>query len=215
MVASPLPSQIALQPPPQWSPQQLSAALTAAFPQPTPVNSWLYYQCGTRIETESGTVVGVTLPVAPLVPGQSSSNQQWDAMNSPAVPTGSQQGSPFPPLADVISQAQGGNQSQNPQQSNNLVSEVFVQQRVSPIIYVFLEGEAIRMGYQIPIPTILSVNGSSVVMCNRSDMGEGFWQRIVGQNIAPVYGAKWKLRFVLSGRFPTTSVPVPPNPGLA
>ena len=233
------PSQNVIQPVPQWNTQELDEAVLAAFPPPTPTNSWIYYQCGTWVDVDAGVMLGVTLPSVPLTPGQPYTGFEWDALNSTSLPDGVAQNSIFPPMGSVIAQAQalapqnngggsqgngdggggddeGGDGSQgNGSQSQNIhiVSEVFAQQRTSPIIYVFLIGKAVRVGFPIPVPSILSIGGQIPVLCNRPDMGEGFGQKIVGQNIAQVYAAEWRLRYAVVGQFPTSTVPVPPNPG--
>jgi hypothetical protein len=192
-----------LQPAPNWS--TIPAAVLAAFPPPTPQNSWLGYRCGTYIETDSGVVVGVTLPSEPLTPAPPVGGH-WDVMGS--LPTGVQSLGPFPPVANVLAVAQQ-------QQQSGAGSEVFAQQRTSPIIYIFLEGEAVRCGFEIPCPEIISVNGQTPILCNRTDMGEGFTRRVIGESIRPIFAAKWKLRYVLTGTIPLTAIPTVRAHGLA
>jgi hypothetical protein len=198
------PSQDTLQPNPNWS--GFDDLILAAFTPPTPANSWLRYRPGYYIEVESNVVLGVTLPNDALISGQPQFTH-WDSLNSPTLPTGVQNDSIFNPMAEVIAAAQA-------QQQGGTGSEVFAQQRASPIVYVYLIGDALRMGFPIPMPEILLIGGQKPVLCNRADRGEGFTQKIVGENIAPVFGASWKLRYAFVAQFPACAMPVPPDYGL-
>lgn len=82
--------------------------------------------------------------------------------------------------------------------NNPPVAETVVQQRTAPTIVIFLEGSAVRVGYPIPMPTLTNVGGVTPIPANRLDMGEGFTQSIIGSvNGIPIFGARWRLRFVL------------------
>ena len=182
----------------------IPAAFNSIFPIPNQANSWLYYVQQIEIEADSGVVIGSTLPNSPLdTDGQF---QAWDVMGP--LPNGIQNDSPFEPLAAVLQDAY------SQQESNNGGAEVFTQQRAAPIIILYLVGEALRIGYPIPIPSLVTVNGVTPVCCNRLDMGEGFKQRVAAQTTAPIFYASWRIRYVLTNTPPDAAVPTPPNFGL-
>ena len=89
---------------------------------------------------------------------------------------------------------------------------VVTHQRTVPLRYVVLTGYATRAGYPVPMPCLTSWNGAPVVACNRAD-SEFFEQTIVGNAFYPVYGARWRLRYVCPNP-PTGALPVVPNPFL-
>lgn len=166
------------------------------FPPPSPAASWIDYQNGVVIRTETGRVVGTTLPTTPI--GTGHTNPNWDAMkDSPGNQT--PHGSPFPPLSDQLRGTQEG-------------SATFVHQRTRPILYITLAGYAVRVGYPIPVPELVQVNGATPVLVG----SPVFAQAIVGNAQVPIYGARWQLTYVCpEGNVPTGAIPVPPNPYLA
>lgn len=90
--------------------------------------------------------------------------------------------------------------------------ESYVQRRTVPQTYVILTGYGMRAGFPVPRPELGAVNGVRPVECSRSDMGEGFEQRVVGQCGVPIYYAKWALRYAVVGVPPAGTIPVPANP---
>lgn len=162
--------------------------LADVFPRPTAERSWLEYEMTARFEIDQGTVVGRTLPTAPL-PDQSRNPGTFDPARG--LPRGAT-ANPFPAFP------------------GRSTGEVFVHQRAVPVCYVTLVGYAVRAGYPIPVPELDGVNGSPAIACNRPD-SEFFEQKIIGNVFYPVYAAKWRLRFVVP-RPPKGPLPVPVNP---
>lgn len=186
-------------------PMALPVELKRVFPAPTPKASFLHYQQSFHVQDDHGNIVVNTLPTKPIKEKNKSSGS-WDAALR-TLPIADDK-SLFPPAADV-QYANGG----------KLVSddaEVSVQHRVSPVLYVYLIGHALRAGFPIPVPRLTDVNGVEPVLVTREGMGEGFTTWIVGNGagVTPIYGAKWCLRYVLP-RVPTGEIPVPPNSLLA
>ena len=89
---------------------------------------------------------------------------------------------------------------------------MFAQQRTVPQTFVVISGYAVRAGYPVPRPELVSVNGATPVACNRLDAGEGFEQMMVSRLDQPIYYAKWTLRYAVPGPLPGGGPPVPPNP---
>ncbi len=83
-----------------------------------------------------------------------------------------------------------------------------IQQRSSSTYYLVMRGRAMRAGYQIPCPTIVSVAGNPAIPCNRR--GQGFAQQVVANLGVPVYSAAWSLRFAISKA--PQQLPPFPNP---
>ena len=168
--------------PPRPSMQPASPA--TVFPPPAAAESWLSYSAMTRVETDSGTVVGKTLPGSPIRDATAAAG--WNASSG---------------MGQSQDQVVAPNDAHL--QLGRTSGETFTQQRTSPTVFVFLSGYAVRAGYQIPTPELVSVNGAELVACNRADRGEYFEQGIVGQGGldggVPIYGAKWNLRYALLG----------------
>lgn len=89
--------------------------------------------------------------------------------------------------------------------------KVVTQQRVSPMVYIWLVGKALRAGYPIPKPELEDINGIKPIASNRIGAGEGFRWGIYGNSIVPVYWATWRERYLLP-EIPDGSFPVPKNP---
>ncbi len=174
---------------------------------PTPRTSWLNYDVGIEIDVASNVVVGSALPLAPL---SARSTAAFNAKTATvSMPLGTD-ASFFPPATDVVA-GDGSSASQS-----SSAGGTFVQQRTLPVVYVFLTGSALRIGYPVPVPTLSDVNGAPLVVANRTDRGEGFAQKIVsssGFSGVPVYGAWWRIRYVLPvPPSVTLALAVPPNP---
>lgn len=155
---------------------------TRAFPAPSRVASWIDYRAALRVETDDGNVAGVTLPAAPLsrAPGG-----VWDALGD--MPTA---GDRFlsPSAAEVRSS--GGPAA---------LGAAFVQQRHRPMVYVVLEGYAIRASFPVPTPGLKSLSGAALAAVNRPE-SEGFAQAVVGSagidGELPIFGARFRFRYL-------------------
>jgi hypothetical protein len=187
------------------------SGLAALFPPVTPNNSWMDFQPWLSVETESGLVIGSTLPPTPLSQGANSG--AWQPLVQ-GLPGGSALESTFFPQAADVGLGQPGSQNQGSGNSLQATFDnpTFVQQRTQPIVYVTLHGYAVRAGFQIPIPQLLTVGGLTATPCGRADRGEGFEQTAIGNVTVPLYVAKWKLRYVLTPGIPNGSFVVPSNP---
>ena len=115
---------------------------------------------------------------------------------------GSGRGKGNPPPPDAVT-------NKPPPDPNDVLR---VQRRTRPVVALYLIGEATRVGFDIPPPTLGDVDGIVPISANRMDMGEGFVCGIVGTTLTgvPIYGARWKLRYVLP-QAPAGPV-IPPDP---
>lgn len=90
-----------------------------------------------------------------------------------------------------------------------------VQKRTRAACYVYMTGEAVRIGQPIPCPTLLKVEDIEPTEANRLDKGEGFVTAQTGtvgmSGDVPVYVAKWNLRYFLP-ETPNKPIAPPPNP---
>ena len=156
------------------------------FPEPTPEASWLLYDCWVWIEVDSGTIPVRQLPKKPAKNIMQRLLQNpfdaldvlptaWDLFNGamPRVPP--VVGNPF---------GGAGGKLDNPQQ------------RVKPLMFVYLYGRAARYGFPIPVPSLTKFGGAVPVMACRLDRGEGYGHGITySAGAAPIYGATWNLRY--------------------
>ena len=95
---------------------------------------------------------------------------------------------------------------------NNRDGEVKAQTRVRPLVYLIMEGTAVRVEFPIPEPILESVNGVKVRLANRLDRGEGFATKVVANwGGRPVYGAQWRFRYAAPEYIPGP-LPALPNP---
>lgn len=171
--------------------------LAQAFPPPPPEKSWVSYEATVRTEEDSGVVVGRTLPDEPLTAPTAVAGT-WNA------------GQGVPP------QAASNSGFRTNGAAPSTAGETFAQRRVRPIEYVILEGYAVRAGHPVPVPKVVAVGNRTATPANRTDAGEGFEQAVVGQahlfGAAPVYAARWRMRYVLSDPPATSVIGVLPNP---
>jgi|GEM_PF-2170991 len=167
---------------------------------PKPGASWLGYNAMIRFETDSGTVAAVTLPDSPLV-----TDDTLPTFNAMAVL----------PDATTSPSLVGADGHVTPSRGDP--GGAFSQQRTVPMTFIFLEGWAIRAGYEIPPPELVSVGDVDLIPANRLDCGEGFQQSIIGQGgvygSIPIYAASWRYRYLLPKLPSQPVVPLtPPNP---
>lgn len=168
-------------------------AIRAIFPGPDPASSWVEYQCGVVIRTQTGRVVVNTLPNTPITTDHNLGN--WDVNRG--VTANVPSGSPFPPLAEQLRDRQSG-------------ATTTVHQRAAPTLYVTLQGHAVRVGHPVPVPELLTVGGRTPTL-----VGEPmFASQIVGNALVPVYAARWQMTYVVTEP-PTAPIATPPNLFLA
>jgi hypothetical protein len=186
----------------RFVPPPFTTELRTLFEKPTSDLSWVDLVAWLSVETDSGVTVGILLPSSPLSLGANTG--VWQQLLSSGLPEGALESTFFPQAADLTT---GQQNSQSQAQGTT-----FVQYRTSPILYVTLHGYAIRVGYQIPIPQLLSVGGLDAVPCGRTDMGEGFEQCTIGNLGWPLFFAKWKLRYVIAAKTGTPQASTPNGP---
>lgn len=157
----------------------------AAGPCPEPIDSWVMYQNEIHVEDAQNTSVHVPLPVTRL---------QLDPITSGF----------FDP------QPIGYNVATFKEQP-----EAKVQTRAGANYYVWMTGYALRVCYPIVPPELRKVQNIDVTPANRSDRDEGFKTWIAGYVGHTLYGASWRLRYILpSPRFGgLIATPVPLFPG--
>lgn len=85
-----------------------------------------------------------------------------------------------------------------------------LQQRGAASFFVWMKGKAIRAGFQINPPTLVSIGGIPAVPANIA--GCGFAQKQIGINPegVPIYSGEWRFRYLIPR--PPTVVPVPSLP---
>jgi hypothetical protein len=175
-------------------------AMVKAFPSPKPGGSWLSYHCFVTLSADTGRVSGHTLPTTPLLDRRQGA-VTWDVTKPlPSNP----QSHPFPPLSGLI-----GGTSQSRSQSGG---ETFVHQRTRPALRMTLHGHAVRVGYEIPMPEIISVNGKRPTLVGTPR----FTQGVVGEALYPIYGANWSLDYLFTEAegLPAGAIGAPQNPVL-
>lgn len=177
-------------------------AAAAAFPAPTPERSWIAFQNSVRVEEDHGVAVSTTLPAAP--PDEKQRRPAWDAARGVLPQTQSRGGVLLPP-ADDYSLGAGVARGRATR----------AQRRVEPEAYVFLEGYALRVGFPVPCPELVDLNGKPLVNCNRLDRGEGFSQGVVATAVHPIYRAVWRIRYLASEALLAGDLAVPPNESMA
>jgi len=206
---------------PQAEDRELRNRLEDLFPAPTPASSWVHYECAVRAEDEHGNVITKVFTDSELrgnpgdrkgaFPAEPAALQPINpGSRNPIFPAagigGTSATQPIPTASRVL--LEGGGRLENNQEAKGVTK---AQQRVTPTVYLFLTGRAVRQGYQIPCPELLDVNGQAPVPCSRTDRGEGFWQTVVGNAGGPIYAAGWNLRYCLTDPAPGP-LPVPKNP---
>ena len=82
--------------------------------------------------------------------------------------------------------------------SPHIDEKVGVQRRTTGTIHVWLGGYALRVGFPIPVPELLTINGIAPTLDNRIGHGEHFTQAIVGNTgLSPIVRATWWLHYVI------------------
>jgi len=183
---------------PPASPASLLGLMRKVFPPPTPERSWVDYQSQVSVQADTGRVVSKTLPIADgLASLTQSGGAHWDALqgHTTAVPGRSA----FPPLQDQLRPSQ-------------TAGETVVHQRTKPTLWFRFTGSAVRVGFPVPMPELVQVNGEAVTLVGKAAFASG----IVANVHVPVYGARWDLSYVATGdRAAAGPNPTPPNSYLA
>ncbi len=157
-----------------------------AFTAPSEELSWMGFYCNTRVETTNNTVEVKTLPALPI--GSAS--------------TSGADGGLWGKAGAVAA-------------LNRNAMQTGIQRRTGPTVHIFIEGYAMRAGYPVDPPGVVSVGGIAVEPVNRTDKGEGFSQAVVGNGgldgSIPIYGASWRFRYLMP-ELPVGAPPVMGNP---
>jgi hypothetical protein len=177
----------------------LGALPKGVFPRPTPRVSWLHFECFSHVSVDTGTVVGSTLPEEPLAELRTPQTT-WDVTKG------------VMPLATFgqIPRAAVAN-AQSPSQRP---TSTFIHKRTAPTVHVWLRGRAVRYGFGIPQPQLLTVDNCEATLVGAGSAREGFWSGIVGEGEYPICGAGWNLHYVIPGMQLRGTLPNPILGGL-
>lgn len=170
--------------------------LTEAFPPPSREASWLAYRSAIRVHVDTGVVLGKTLPTAPL--SRALDSPTFNALAGMSTADGK--------AAGVFGSISG--QIAAPSQTSGAA---FTHQRTRPIVYVTLSGQALRAGYQIPLPELVEVNGVRPVL-----IGQPWYQAgVVAETTVPIVRAEWSLTYAFTeeGGVPSKAISAPPAYG--
>jgi hypothetical protein len=178
------------------------ALIAQLFKPPEESASWVSYSSAFYLETDDGTAVPALIPDRVLegkedVFGRvdSLAGRAWNGIDGgrlPAFPGAGSNG-----IVGVLS-------------SNETPSAT---RRTEPQVILYLRGSAVRAGYPIDPPRLLTVNGVKAIPANRRDRGEGFARDVRANFGVPIHRAGWNLRYVLES-MPKGALPAPPNPML-
>jgi hypothetical protein len=191
--------------------------LKSVFPAPEEGDSYLNYESTLEAEFLSGTVVSQTIPEEPVTKTSELAGSNSDLLGkardalkpeefiysgtATPVPQGpTPAGSPPPQIfqGQVVS-------------VKNLSDDPQVQRRVKPMIVLYITGTAARVGYEVEVPRLISVDGIAAVPACRADRNEGVISEIrFGANDVAISVKRWRLRYILQGT--PEDLPVPPNP---
>jgi len=178
---------------PQAGEDAVLESLRRTFPPPPADKSWLSYDCAVTIESDGGIVEAKTLPPAPLT--TSSGGSFKAAMDALEKKFPSNDGKGSSSLSPAPGQGTG------------------IQKRNSDTLYVRLTGRAARALFQVPVPSLVEINGVAPTLLSRVDAGEGFSQACIGNALYPIYAAQWSLRYVINNAAALNgALPVPYNP---
>ena len=153
-----------------------------------PENTWLDYRCALEVRLDAGLALHKPLP---------------------------QQNPAFDTLASV--ELGTPDQATNGKLGVNLLSTskaVDVIQRMASSTYTFvLRGFGLRVGYQVPVPGLVSVGDQTAY-----PVGEQYTSGnvLVGNMIGgiPVFYCEWELPYAVTQAPNLVNAPVPPNPAL-
>jgi hypothetical protein len=152
-----------------------------------PKVSWIAYNCQLEVDLDSGKALHKTLP---------QSDPQADTLASIDI------------NSTGFDTAKGGVSLE----SNNTQDSDIIQRMASSTYRFTLRGSGLRLGYQIPIPGLVSVGGNDAVPV----YPQRGYNRIAGNwSGVPLFFAVWELHYVVTGPLSSGEgqiAPVPPNP---
>lgn len=201
---------------------------TLRNPYPEPLTSWLFWWSSITTGQVDNIVEAKPLPPEPATPpaaptggggggglGPLQGGSYLDPFPTPGSPDPGRVPRPQPggpgrvPATRVILPP-----VLNPTQTITGVTTTdppsVIQKRTDSRYFAILRGGALRAGYPITPPVLLSVGGVRAIQANRQ--GDGFYQlQRYSWFGVPVYEAGWQLYYILASR-PTGDVTVPPTP---
>lgn len=142
--------------------------------QINPLSSWQNYECRLVVEPVDHIVVHKPLPTGP--------------MPNPLQ---------LSPAANFVQGFFSGNSNSffaAPQVSPPTI----IQSTGSTDLYIRLVGRAVRVGHEIPPPTMISVGGFPVVSANHPSVGTYFSTWTASYTTHPIQAAEWNLRWFVS-----------------
>jgi hypothetical protein len=199
---------------------------------PSSGQSWLVYNNRISYEQSDETVEVKLLPQneIPITPP---ANDQLDLTSlqiAPAAPATSESGGAslkagvmvpgigeYAALAGAAAGGIGavvgvpGNNGSPGATLNNQNSNSVVQVRNRPSWYAITEGIALRAGYEIQAPKLISVGGITVIPQNRSGMEHVTPWLAASWFGVPIYGLAWRQRYLIPG-IPSGNLFTPGNP---
>jgi hypothetical protein len=201
-------------------PEEDGSALLGALDisPPKAENSWLEYQSWIEVETDSGVVTYRQLSEVENLGGSGGvgdGSEELRQVESGALTVNL-------PLADntnAISKAATPTLAADSTSGDDGATEVVSTAPTQIVLYLI--GKAFRAGFQIPVPELDDVDGTSPVLANRLDANpkEGFVTGIFSNYGVPIYFATWRQRYIVTqtkdGKIPETKNPIfdkPPPP---
>ncbi|HJZ58881.1 MAG TPA: hypothetical protein VKE74_28315 [Gemmataceae bacterium] len=177
----------------------------AVFPKPAPQESWLRYDNRVSVRPHDNVIPVVTLPKKPLT----AQNDLYGVSTASGTsPGGWDTADPLPSDPRGLQLGSGKVQKD--------AGTVSAYRRTRPVVYVTMEGAAVRAGYPVPRPDLLDVAGIRLVPANREG-SECFEHQLIGNAGVPLYGARWRLRYLVpdddedGGKTALGPIDVPPN----
>jgi hypothetical protein len=132
---------------------------------PDAPNSWVWYECNIVVSPDDGIVEHKPLPKKP----------------KPVLP---------PSLVDVFNGVDGFNPTPDPSPEISIVP----QRRTTATVHLWLKGRAVRIGYAINPPNLVSVGGAAAFRSCREE-SEYYVHGVVPGT--PIVVAEWALRYAL------------------
>lgn len=163
-------------------------------PLPNPAGTWLYWRNSLFLETKDGTIAH-----QPLIPSGSLLNQLTLAGEGKNVKN------------MKISDPFVGTDGYSPETGLIVVPPNLIQQRTADTCHVIMEGEAIRVGFEIDPPVLQAIDGTPCVPANQK--GDGVKQAKIWDFFGlPVYHCIWRKRYLMEKT--PKNVSVAPHPFL-
>ncbi len=172
--------------------------------QPPPETSWLHYDGKVRIEQRDYNLHLKTLPENRITISTAPGQLPLPIPPSQPIPPPTQGEAGVRPIPGLgLDPSRVGSMAVYPPGPPDTVTQT----KAQPDYEVVLYGGAIRAGYPITPPAVISVGGRSVVPANQE--GEGFENWIHASWFGlPIYACRWQLRWRIIGA-PNGNEPLP------